>query len=103
MNVVRKALEAEYVASIGDGTAPAKDPILRINPRFLAQPCQPDASLGLVGAYRLIMPGSTEYVTRNVPLTLMDTMSVISSLGVSAKSTGIACDLPTLLTRNSVT
>jgi hypothetical protein len=35
VNVERKALVPEYVASIGEGTAPAKDPMLRINPRFL--------------------------------------------------------------------
>ena len=31
----RKAFEPEYVANIGDGTDPAKEPRLRINPFFL--------------------------------------------------------------------
>ena len=35
MNVARKALVPEYVASIGEGIAPANDPMLRISPRFL--------------------------------------------------------------------
>jgi hypothetical protein len=34
-NVCRKALEPEYVASIGEAIAPEKDPRLRIRPRFL--------------------------------------------------------------------
>jgi hypothetical protein len=33
--VARKAFDPEYVASMGDGTAPANEPTLRINPRLL--------------------------------------------------------------------
>ena len=33
--VSMKALEAEYVASIGEGTTPEKEPMLRTRPRLL--------------------------------------------------------------------
>jgi hypothetical protein len=33
--VSKNAFEAEYVASIAEGTTPEKDPMLRIKPRFL--------------------------------------------------------------------
>jgi len=36
VNVERKALVPEYVASIGEGIAPANEPMLRINPRLLS-------------------------------------------------------------------
>lgn len=35
VNVVRNAFVPEYVASIGDGIAPAKEPMFKIRPRFL--------------------------------------------------------------------
>ena len=38
MNAATNALVPEYVASMGDGTEPANDPIFRIKPRFLDLP-----------------------------------------------------------------
>lgn len=35
VHVAKNALVPEYVASIGEGMAPANDPMLRIKPRFL--------------------------------------------------------------------
>lgn len=35
MNVDKKAFVPEYVASMGDGTEPANEPMLRIRPRLL--------------------------------------------------------------------
>lgn len=35
MKVAIKAFVPEYVANIGDGMAPANDPMFKINPRFL--------------------------------------------------------------------
>ena len=45
------------------------------------------------------MPGRIAYVTRRVASTLMETISFISSIGVSTRYAGIACDFPTLFTK----
>lgn len=37
VNVARKALVPEYVANMGEGTAPANEPMFKISPRFLQE------------------------------------------------------------------
>lgn len=78
----KNALLPEYVARSGVGRKPAKEPIVRIRPRF-----------------RSIMPGTTSWVTRRVPRQLMVMISSISSSGVSANGTGMEWLSPTLLIR----
>lgn len=102
--MIKKAFEPEYVASIGDGTAPANEPMLRINPLFLRS--NHYVSPIYVGIDSAITPhpaikrGTTIFVTRKVAFMLIWTISCISWRSVSLKSTGMSCDLPTLLTKN---
>lgn len=63
---------------------------------YIKVSCAPQQVKG--EAYRWTIPGSTAYVTRNVALTLIETISVISSIGVSTRYPGMLCDFPTLFT-----
>jgi len=90
---------------MGDAIAPEKEPRLRMRPRLLravsawcSEQSQSTPSTEREKTHLATIPGSTVDVMRSVPVMFTVRMSSISCCAVSAKSTGMVCDFPTLFT-----